>query len=417
MAGLTQPTDYMGEFMKGAAKKQISNLYDQYAKKEIDYSQLMEQSAHAMAPVDPTQAAQYAQIPEQMRQQQVANKAKMAEYAIEQGMANPNMTQEQLNSMVDAYKKDPELGKMFPDGFQLLKTNKGNKVAMQYGKLAPQHQQAIAKQLGTTPQATDLVSASYQNGQMGQDWELAPVSTTGTGSGKPLTEFQQQSISSSMSRALDPQAARQGMFGKNEELRQRSMRLDQTIKQVDEAGGNPKLINQQELISGMANIFIGGKPSVTQMKEMEIKSLPGTLSKISSWLQNEPNGTNQQKFWNYYVAQLRREEQKISKEVKKEQYRRVAQFNDFRAREPELWKANLMSFDITPEDYDAYVKSGYKQIPGIDESQGYMPEGTQKSNTNLPPPREGERFVDSKGIEHLYKNGTWNIVKKGGVSG
>jgi hypothetical protein len=84
---------------------------------------------------------------------------------------------------------------------------------------------------------------------------------------------------------------------------------------------------------------------------------------MTEWLTNNPTGTNQQAFVKRMMGTIQNERNMAEQQIKKTRMQRVAQFEDVRSKDPEGYENVLRSWEIDPQEYDDWKKSGYKKLP------------------------------------------------------
>lgn len=207
------------------------------------------------------------------------------------------------------------------------------------------------------------------------------------------TDALTQKLTTAMQKDLEPDAARAGNFG---QISNKLIQAQVLKRLATDSEGN--ILNlpapqQEEMAMGLARMLSGSNVNAdARIKALVPKSVWGDVKKTASWLLNEPEGADQQKFTAYMLTTVDREEKLAGEQMKQIQVRRLGAHGQLKAKSPEAYQSILARYGISPEEAEA---------------GGLMPSQGRGQMRGAVDPNEGKMIEDADGNRQVRKGGKW----------
>lgn len=167
---------------------------------------------------------------------------------------------------------------------------------------------------------------------------------------------------------LDPSKNVRNPYGVAQLGLSRAERIEGLVSQYKDLNLDRR--ETEELAIGLNSMLQGSNQSArNQVMSLVPSSARGTVSKLTEWLVNEPQGLNQQKFVQRMLDDVRREKQVFQGQVMKFARSKVAKYKSLIEKYPEETSDILRSFNVDPEAYAKWKDSGFKDQPPIEVSK------------------------------------------------
>lgn len=167
-------------------------------------------------------------------------------------------------------------------------------------------------------------------------------------------------ITKDMGDDLDPAKSVRNALGVGQLGIARAERIEGLVNQYKDLNLDQREL--KELAIGMNSLLQGSNISAQQqVKALTPKTVWGDANKLAEWLTNDPKGTQQQKFVQRMLNDVRREKQVTQNQVYDYLIKKVSKYNTIREKYPSDWEDIIRSQGINPERYDAWRKGGYKK--------------------------------------------------------
>lgn len=179
---------------------------------------------------------------------------------------------------------------------------------------------------------------------------------------------------------IDPNKARTGSLGKNQERFNAVGRIEGLLSQFKD--GNVPNIPTREIASALAAmISSGGSTAVSQIEELVPHSLHGDINKVASWITGKPRGMEQQKFIRMYADTVEREKEIAKTQILKAQFEKAFGTHVALKREdPETFYKQLATYThMSPDDVKAI--EAHKDFKGSYLSSEEMGAGSKNSES------------------------------------
>lgn len=154
----------------------------------------------------------------------------------------------------------------------------------------------------------------------------------------PLQDMQDQ---------LDPKSPKSGM-GK---LAERSGAADRVLTLLDQANGDPNVLQSPEAAASVAALVQGGQSGrvpMEQLQHLTPSSLKGDVMKQISYVMNSPSNLGQQEFFKSLRDTAVREQGTIEKQIKDTQKSRLGAFEPTHRLFPDSYNSILQNYGLDP---------------------------------------------------------------------
>jgi hypothetical protein len=256
-------------------------------------------------------------------------------------------------------------------------------------------------------QAQRTETAKYHNEEISEREKALAIEKQKLGieHTKQVTEKQDKDTekqSAAMTKALDPTALSRGAFAIRQQVVDRAERLQTLHNTVQEfQNGNYDKRQIEELAIGMNSLLSGSNTGAQQQVENLVpKSIWSDAAKLAEWISNNPTGTKQQAFVKRMSQTVENEKSTSENQIKKTQYQRLAQFDDFAKSNPSQYNDIMNSFGLDTQEYSNWKKSGYKPLQTVSEKQAESTK-TDIESKLIAEARKGKK----KAIDYLNKAG------------
>ncbi len=157
--------------------------------------------------------------------------------------------------------------------------------------------------------------------------------------------------------AIDENKGRSGELGRQVQFANNADRALVLGKQFSD--GNLPPAQMAELATSVGALLAGsGHAAEGTISRFVPSTASGSVAQIQQWLTSEPKGAGQQAFVRQLLDTAQRERDLALDKVKGVKFGRVAQFN-VDPTDPQV-AAILKSHGVDPDEYQEYVKGGYK---------------------------------------------------------
>jgi hypothetical protein len=190
---------------------------------------------------------------------------------------------------------------------------------------------------------------------------------------------------SKLSDALDPSRLTRGPFSVSKSIMDRSDRLktlDEYVNAYQQGNADSRQI--EELAIGLNALLSGASQGAQhQVEALVPKSAIGNTKKMIEFLTNNPQGTNQQEFVKRMMGTVQNERNTAEAQIKKTRMQRIAQFEDVKEGDTNKFNNILQSWEIDPNEYDAWKASGFKKIEPVTKASDMAPKVNQPSASSF----------------------------------
>lgn len=176
--------------------------------------------------------------------------------------------------------------------------------------------------------------------------------------GQKEDQFRAKRISD-MGNDLDWNKNVRSAYGVTAQNFHRAERLEGLVNQYKDLNIDQR--EMEELAIGLNALLQGSNQSaMAQVRALLPKSAVGNAMRIKEWLQNNPQGLNQQAFVQRMLNDVIREKNVMYQQLIRDAAKKISKYPDVRKKTPEEWANNLKQWGINPEDYIAWEKGGFK---------------------------------------------------------
>ncbi len=159
---------------------------------------------------------------------------------------------------------------------------------------------------------------------------------------------------------LDPSKSVRNALGVGQLGISRTERIEGLVNQYKDLNLDRREI--KEMAIGLNSVLQGSNVSAQQqVMALTPKTLQGDINKIAEWLANDPKGTQQQKFVQRMLNDVKREKQVMQNQVYDYLIKKVPKYNILREKFPNDWEDIVRAQGINPERYDKWRKGGFKR--------------------------------------------------------
>lgn len=181
-------------------------------------------------------------------------------------------------------------------------------------------------------------------------------------------QFKQKRLQT-MGDDLDPSKNVRNPYGVAQLGLSRAERIEGLVSQYKDLNLDAR--EMEELAIGLNSMLQGSNiSSQKQVMGLIPRSAVGNVQRMKEWLENNPQGLNQQKFVERMLNDVRREKQVFQGQVMKFARSKVAKYSDLLKKYPEETNDILKSFNVDPEAYAQWKSNGFKDSPPIELSGG-----------------------------------------------
>lgn len=200
-------------------------------------------------------------------------------------------------------------------------------------------------------------------------------------------------ITKDMGDDLDPAKSVRNALGVGQLGIARAERIEGLVNQYKDLNLDQREL--KELAIGMNSLLQGSNISAQQqVKALTPRTVWGDANKLAEWLTNDPKGTQQQKFVQRMLNDVRREKQVTQNQVYDYLIKKVSKYNTIREKYPSDWEDIIRSQGINPEKYDSWRKGGYKKndVVGVFDLSNVNSSFNDSSSTAYNDPDKEARY-------------------------
>lgn len=265
------------------------------------------------------------------------------------------------------------------------------------------HQQ-VAKKIGLPPEAYQGKSATQLQAvtPLVEKMQATEIMKGNRGLMIGMKEDQRNADRiTKLNEALDPTKMSRGNFSVSKQIFDRAERLE-SLANAYKNTNDLDSRQIEELAIGLNAMLSGANTGAQRQVEALVpKSVWGNTQKLAEFLSNNPKGTQQGAFVDRILGSISREKETARDQMNRVRFSRISGFSDVQRKSPEDFDNVLRSNDVDPDEYNAWVKGGYKPISAVQSAENAVPANVMTA-TN---PKTGERIQSSDGGK------TWQPLK------
>jgi hypothetical protein len=186
--------------------------------------------------------------------------------------------------------------------------------------------------------------------------------------GEKETQFHDKRFAE-FSKAIDPSGQVRGPLGVSKQVFDRAERLESLASALPD--GNLDSRQVEELAIGLNAMLSGSNTGAQRQVEALVpRSVWGNVKKLTEFLVNNPQGTQQQAFVKRMLGSIAREKQTAADQINRTQFARIAGYSDLEKADPVRFGEVLQSQGVDPETYKQWKSSGFKSISAVQKPEG-----------------------------------------------
>lgn len=145
---------------------------------------------------------------------------------------------------------------------------------------------------------------------------------------------------------LDPDVGRAGNFGDISKRYLSGQRLKALATDANGNINNLTSAQQEELAIGAAQMLGNGSMSDSMIKNLVPSSAQGDMKKVISWVANNPQGTDQQKFTQVLLNSIDREENLAKQQMQQIQGKRLSAHSQLKKLDPDTYNSIISEYGL-----------------------------------------------------------------------